>query len=169
MGTENSLLRLARWMFLESVPSVISPNHRGLKGPKGISKSTRGGCLGGSVKHPVVFFLMFILRERESTHAHPNGRWGVAKRGEREAQAGSIGSLARAEIKNWTSNRLNYLGTPRVQLLTLAQVMTSQFMRLNPVSGSVLTSRSLLGILALPFSLPLPYRRACMRTLSINI
>ena len=39
---------------------------------------------------------------------------------------------------------------------TLAQVMISQFMGLNPTSGSALTVPSLLGILILLLSLPLP-------------
>ena len=41
-------------------------------------------------------------------------------------------------------------------LLISARVMISQFVRVSPVSGSALRMRSLLGILSLPLSLPLP-------------
>ena len=40
--------------------------------------------------------------------------------------------------------------------LTLAQVMISWFMGSSPASGFALTAQSLLGILRLPLSLPLP-------------
>ena len=40
---------------------------------------------------------------------------------------------------------------------TLAQVTISQFMGSSPALGSVLTMQSLLGILCLPLSLPLPH------------
>ena len=41
--------------------------------------------------------------------------------------------------------------------LTLAQVMISSSVSSSPVSGSVLTAQSLLRILCLPLSLPLPH------------
>ena len=51
-----------------------------------------------------------------------------------------------------------------VKLLTLAQVMISEFVGLSPVSGFLLRAQSLLRILCPPFFLPLPHLRA--RTLS---
>ena len=54
-----------------------------------------------------------------------------------------------------------------VKHLTSAQVMISQFVGLSPVSGSVLTAQSLLGILSLPLSLcPSP---ACKRVLVLSL
>ena len=44
-----------------------------------------------------------------------------------------------------------------VKRLVLAEVMTSWFMSLSPTSGSVLTTRRLLGILSLPLC-PYPAR-----------
>ena len=43
-----------------------------------------------------------------------------------------------------------------VKHLTWAQVMISQFVNSSPLSGSVLTAQSLLGILCLPLSAPPP-------------
>ena len=42
------------------------------------------------------------------------------------------------------------------RLLVSAQVMISRFLSLSPTSGSALTMWSLLGILSLPLSAPLP-------------
>ena len=53
-----------------------------------------------------------------------------------------------------------------IWLVVLAQVVISQFMRLNPLPGSALTAQSLLGILSLPRSLPLPHSRAQVLFLS---
>ena len=60
------------------------------------------------------------------------------------------------------------LGAPQVSvgLLISAQVMISRFVRLSPESGSLLTVQSLLGILFLPLSLPLPH--ACSLTPSLS-
>ena len=41
--------------------------------------------------------------------------------------------------------------------LSLAQVVISRFVSLRPVSGSKSTACSLLGMLSLPLSLPLPH------------
>ena len=46
-------------------------------------------------------------------------------------------------------------GAQSVKHLTLAQVMISQLMGLNPALGSALTARSLLGTLSLSLSLSL--------------
>uniref|UniRef100_A0ABI7ZJ96 HMG box domain-containing protein n=1 Tax=Felis catus TaxID=9685 RepID=A0ABI7ZJ96_FELCA len=48
---------------------------------------------------------------------------------------------------------------------TSTQVMISQFVSLNPQSGSVLTAWSLLRILCLPLSLPFP----CSRSVSLSL
>ena len=63
-------------------------------------------------------------------------------------------------------NRTNYFKnicrTPEclsrlsVRFLISAQVMISPFMKSSPTAGSGLTAQSLLGILSLPLSLPLP-------------
>ena len=49
-----------------------------------------------------------------------------------------------------------WLSRLSIRLLILAQVMTSRFTGQSSASGSVLTARSLPGILSLPLSLPLP-------------
>ena len=49
-----------------------------------------------------------------------------------------------------------WLSLLSIRLLTSAQVMISQFVSLSPMSGSLLTGWSLLGILALSFSLSAP-------------
>ena len=51
-----------------------------------------------------------------------------------------------------------------VRLLTSAQIRISRFGGLSPASGSALVARSLLRILSLPFSLPLP----CSLALKMN-
>ena len=51
---------------------------------------------------------------------------------------------------------LGWLSQLNIWLLTLAQVMISWFMSSSPTSGSSLTAQSLLGILSLPLSVPLP-------------
>ena len=43
-----------------------------------------------------------------------------------------------------------------VRLLISAQIVILPFMSSSPISGSVLTAQSLLQILCLPLSLPLP-------------
>ena len=55
-----------------------------------------------------------------------------------------------------------------VQSLILAQVMISPFMGSSPMSVSVLTAQSLLGILSLPLSLPLPCSLSLSLSLKIN-
>ena len=57
-----------------------------------------------------------------------------------------------------------------VRLLILTWVMISQFVRLSPTQrlGSVLTLRSLLGILSLSLSLPLSHLCALSLSLKIN-
>ena len=73
------------------------------------------------------------------------------------------------ELRPKLKSRFGCAGAPgclsrlRVQLLPLAQVMTSLFVSSNPTSGSVLTVWSLLQILSLPLSLPLP----CLCSLSL--
>ena len=47
--------------------------------------------------------------------------------------------------------------------------LTVQVVSSSPVSGSVLTARGLLEILALPLSLPLPYSRALSLSLSLSL
>ena len=62
----------------------------------------------------------------------------------------------------------NFQGALVAQLVkppTLAQVMISQLVGLNPAQGSALTVQSLLGILSLPLSLPLP----CLCSLSFSL
>ena len=59
-----------------------------------------------------------------------------------------------------------WLSRLRVQLLVLAQVMILWFVGSSPTLGSELTAWSLLGILSLPFSLPLPL--SCCLRLSQN-
>ena len=54
-------------------------------------------------------------------------------------------------------------------LLISAQVMISEFESSNPASGSVLTVWSVLGILPLPLSLPLPYSHVCARMHSLSL
>ena len=59
----------------------------------------------------------------------------------------------------FSSNSLKKRGTwvaQSVKGMTEAQVMISQSMGASPSPGSVLTAWSLLGILCLPLSLPLP-------------
>ena len=53
-----------------------------------------------------------------------------------------------------------------VQLLVSAQVMILRFVSSGPTSGSALAVWSLLGILSLPLSLPLPH--SCCLCLKIN-
>ena len=53
-----------------------------------------------------------------------------------------------------------------VKLPTSAPVMISRFVSSSPVLGSVLTVRSLLGILSLPLSLPLPWLHSLSFSLS---
>ena len=54
------------------------------------------------------------------------------------------------------------------RLLVLAQVMISRLVSLSPESGSVLTTRSLLGILFLSLLLPCSRVRALSLSLKIN-
>ena len=53
------------------------------------------------------------------------------------------------KIENRNTGAPWWLGQLSNQLLILAQVMVSRFMRLSPASGSVLTAWSMLGILSL--------------------
>ena len=53
----------------------------------------------------------------------------------------------------------------RPRLLVSAQVMTSWFVGSSPALGSMLTAQSLLGIVSLPLSLPVP----CSLSLSFSI
>ena len=68
-----------------------------------------------------LFFMFFILRERETTHTSREG----AERGERESQAGSMLSTepdagldpmtirSRPKLKSsWTPNQLSHPGAP---------------------------------------------------------
>ena len=65
------------------------------------------------------------------------------------------------EWRSWLNERL----------LIWAQVMISRFMRSNPTSGSVLTVRTLLGILSFPFPLSAPplLARKLARSLSLSL
>ena len=56
---------------------------------------------------------------------------------------------------------------PSVKHPTSARVMMSLFVGLSPASGSTLTVRSLLGILSLPFSVPL--LDSCFLSLSLSL
>ena len=75
----------------------------------------------------------------------------------------------RKEDKKTISGVLRWLGRLSVWLLILAQVMISRFARLSPELGSVLSAWSLLGILALPHSVPLPCSLTCTLSLSLKI
>ena len=55
-----------------------------------------------------------------------------------------------------------------IRPLILAEVTISQFMSWSPVSGSALTNQSLLEILSLSLSLPLPHLHTCTHALSQN-
>ena len=60
-----------------------------------------------------------------------------------------------------------YLSRLRIGLSVSAQVMISRFVGSSPVQGSVLTARSLLGTLCLPFSLGPSLLVGCL-SLKIN-
>ena len=51
---------------------------------------------------------------------------------------------------------VGHLGDQSIKHPTLAQVMITRFVGSSPASDSALTAQSLLGILSLPRSLPLP-------------
>ena len=78
-------------------------------------------------------------------------------------QKHAVNSLILKQIIIGAPGWLSWL---RVRLLVWAQGMISRFVRLSPMSGSVLTVQSLLGILCLPLSLPLPHSHTCTHTLS---
>ena len=65
------------------------------------------------------------------------------------------------ELKNWNAKEI--LGTPgwlsrlSVRLSLSAQAMISGFCEFEPALGSALAAQSLLGILYLALSLPLPH------------
>ena len=61
-----------------------------------------------------------------------------------------------------------WLSRLSIQLLVSAQVMLSQFVRLSPKSGSVLTAQSLLGILSFSLCLSLCSSPIYMCSLSQN-
>ena len=71
----------------------------------------------------------------------PGGPKKATAHGPKERALGAPGWLSRLSI----------------QLLISSHVMISQFTSSSSTSGSVLTAGSLLGILCLPLSLPLPY------------
>ena len=61
-----------------------------------------------------------------------------------------------SQVSNRCDGVPGWLSLLSIRLLVSIQVMISQSVRLSPVPGSVLTAQSLLGILSLPLSLPLP-------------
>ena len=61
---------------------------------------------------------------------------------------------------------LGHLGGSVSKVSDLAQVMISPFVSWSPTLGSMLTVRSLLGILSLPLSLPLS--RSCSFSLPLS-
>ena len=70
-------------------------------------------------------------------------------------------------IDKWIKMWLGHLSHLSLCFLILAQIMTSQFGRLSPTSGSMLTAWSLFQILSLPLSLPLPH--SCSLSLSLSL
>ena len=69
------------------------------------------------------------------------------------------------QVKNTVIGAPWWLSQLSIRLLILAQVEISRFVSLSPTSGSVQIAQSLLGILSLPLSLPLP----CLYSLSLKI
>ena len=69
-------------------------------------------------------------------------------------------------LRNQQLGAPEWLSGLSIRLLVSAQVVISQVRSSCPTSGSVLTAWSLLGILDLPLSLPLPHSLACTLSLS---
>ena len=95
------------------------------------------------------------------------------ERSERSGEGGAMEAKGRKSglvrcAQSWGQCERGHGGAPgwlsRLSVQLLAQVMILRFVRPSPASGSVLTAWSLLGILSLPCSLPLP----CFLSLSLS-
>ena len=72
---------------------------------------------------------------------------------------------ARMTIIKKTRGAPGWFSQLSVQLVVSSQVIISQFVSLSPASSSTLAKQTLLGILSLPLSLPLP----CSFCLSLSL
>ena len=136
---------------LVQTPSLYSPFHR-VQSSEGGSEST--SCYWSAPPGGIISLythLSRLFRISPVKMDFPGGGWEDVE---------YILYLRKVQAPEW----LSWLS---VWFLVSAQVMISQFMKWSPASGSVLTVRSLLGILSLPLSLPLPC--LCAHALSLKI